>query len=200
MKKLFDTCTFEGCGLKHKARGYCATHYMMFKRGSEVSAIRSREIDKPECCIEDGCTEEVKAKGLCKAHYQRLLRHGHTRYLDRKKEPKICMIPNCDSWLYAGGLCHSHYLKNRTWKSFGFTVNDYLKMHKEQNGVCKICNKPESSKQNSSGKLKELAMDHCHDKNVIRGLLCNRCNRALGLLRDDVSVLESAIKYLRSFQ
>jgi hypothetical protein len=196
MKKLHETCTFEGCNGKHKARGYCQTHYMMFRRGSEVSEIKCRVRVKPLHCTKEGCTEEVKAKGLCKAHYQRLLRHGHTRYLERKKEPKICVVPNCDNWLYAKGLCHGHYAKNRSWKSFGITVNDYLRMYHEQKGVCKICGKEETVKNGPSGKLKDLSIDHCHKTNVIRGLLCNNCNRAIGLLNDDVNVLKSAIQYL----
>jgi hypothetical protein len=42
-----------------------------------------------------------------------------------------------------------------------------------------------------------LVIDHCHSSGVIRGLLCHNCNRALGLLQDDVSYLEKAISYLK---
>jgi hypothetical protein len=40
-------------------------------------------------------------------------------------------------------------------------------------------------------------VDHDHDTGVVRGVLCNKCNRAMGLLGDDVVILESMIRYLR---
>jgi hypothetical protein len=43
---------------------------------------------------------------------------------------------------------------------------------------------------------KLFAWDHDHTTNQVRGILCERCNRAIGLLRDDVDVLKNAIKYL----
>lgn len=196
MKKLHEFCTAEGCSRKHKARGWCQTHYMMFKRGSEVGPIKPRERNKPEQCIEEGCNEPVKAKGLCKAHYQRLLRHGHTRYHDRKKAPKRCLVPNCENYVYAKKLCHSHYAKQRFWQNKGFDVFDYLKLLEDQNGVCKICGQPETIVDGKSGKIKDLAIDHCHKTNVIRGLLCSACNTALGLFEDNRNTLMSAIDYL----
>jgi len=196
MKKLHEVCTVEGCDRSHKARGYCQTHYMMWMRGSPIAPIKVRERNKPECCIEEDCTEPVKSKGLCKMHYQRLLRYGHTRYKDRKKAPKICIIPNCDNHLYAKELCHSHYAKKRSWQKMGIDVFDYLRMYDEQNGVCKICGRPETTTNGLSGKTKDLAIDHCHETNAIRGLLCSSCNRALGLFQDSEKILNRAVDYL----
>lgn len=48
-------------------------------------------------------------------------------------------------------------------------------------------------------KLK-LVVDHCHKTGRIRGLLCHNCNRALGLLQDDVGVLRKAIGYLKGVE
>ena len=41
-----------------------------------------------------------------------------------------------------------------------------------------------------------LCVDHHHFTNEVRGLLCQRCNRAIGLLGDDPTVIRSAINYL----
>lgn len=44
--------------------------------------------------------------------------------------------------------------------------------------------------------LSFLEVDHCHQTNQVRGLLCGPCNRALGLLKDNIGNLERAIAYL----
>jgi len=199
-QRQHEVCIVANCDRKHKARGYCQTHYMQFKRGiSELGEIRERIREKPEQCIEEGCTEEVKAKGLCKMHYQRLLRHGFTKYRDRKKPPKICRVPGCESWLYSNGLCNAHYCKDRMWSEFGFTIDAYIEMLADQNDVCKICKQPETSKDARSGKTKDFAIDHCHKTGKIRGLLCIKCNTAIGLFQDDPILLRSAVEYLKLF-
>lgn len=43
-----------------------------------------------------------------------------------------------------------------------------------------------------------LAVDHCHETGVVRGLLCRRCNTGIGLLRDDPMVLNAAVAYLEA--
>ena len=99
MRKLHDICTVADCSRAHKARGYCATHYAQYFRGTEITdQIKVRVSEKLPSCTEADCDQPVKAKGLCKMHYARLLRHGHTMYRDRKKPPKACAIPNCENW------------------------------------------------------------------------------------------------------
>ena len=44
--------------------------------------------------------------------------------------------------------------------------------------------------------LDVVAVDHCHKSGQIRGLLCNACNKGLGLFKDSPIILEKAIKYL----
>lgn len=81
--------------------------------------------------------------------------------------------------------------RNRNFKSkYGITLDDYNRMHAEQNGVCAICHKEETVK-----KL-HLAVDHSHATNRVRGLLCNRCNLLLGKAYDSVEYLRACIQYL----
>ena len=54
------------------------------------------------------------------------------------------------------------------------------------NGHCEIC----------GGHSKQLRVDHDHETNLFRGLLCASCNLGLGLFQDDPSVLEKAREYL----
>lgn len=78
---------------------------------------------------------------------------------------------------------------------FEISMQDYNNMLFAQGGVCAICKHPETHKRN--GKVKALAVDHCHKTGVIRGLLCCDCNTGIGKLKDDVNVLSNAIEYLR---
>lgn len=41
-----------------------------------------------------------------------------------------------------------------------------------------------------------MPIDHCHKTGKIRGILCSRCNTALGGFNDDIKLLDKAINYL----
>ena len=79
-------------------------------------------------------------------------------------------------------------------KMFGIEFAEYRAMHDEQEGRCAICGQPETATR--KGKLKFLAVDHCHVSNRIRQLLCAACNMAIGLMQDDPARLRSAADYL----
>lgn len=81
--------------------------------------------------------------------------------------------------------------------SFGITPEDYYKMFYKQNGLCAICGKPESAKRR--GKTVRLAVDHDHETNIIRGLLCTKCNLMIGYAKDNITILASAIRYLEDY-
>lgn len=88
-------------------------------------------------------------------------------------------------------------IRNHDLKSnHSITLEEYNKMLDEQKGVCAICFKKETDKE-SSKKIKSLAVDHDHKTGKIRGLLCSRCNKAIGLFRDNLETLQSAFKYLK---
>lgn len=71
---------------------------------------------------------------------------------------------------------------------YGITQVDYDSMLEKQGGVCAICKtKPE----------KNLAVDHCHDSKTVRGLLCRRCNSAIGLFDEDLTKMNAAMDYIR---
>lgn len=84
------------------------------------------------------------------------------------------------------------------WKSLkhrhGITLAEYQKMFAAQNGLCAICQRQNLK---SDGTAKWLVVDHDHVTDVVRGLLCDPCNRGIGFLRDDVENLERAVEYLR---
>lgn len=46
------------------------------------------------------------------------------------------------------------------------------------------------------GSNRSMAIDHCHKTGTVRAGLCNRCNVAIGLFRDDLELIKKAINYL----
>lgn len=86
---------------------------------------------------------------------------------------------------------HAHHIARYR----GMTPEKYRAMLKVQGGRCAICRRPETAK--IGGKEKALSVDHCHATEAVRGLLCDACNRMLGLARDVPSVLEAGARYLR---
>jgi hypothetical protein len=92
-----------------------------------------------------------------------------------------------------------HNLKHR----YGITEEQYNQMLIEQKYKCKICRQKPDKNQTQPDKCqtqpdKPLYVDHCHQTKVIRGLLCHKCNVALGHMNDDPEQLERAADYLRS--
>jgi hypothetical protein len=87
-----------------------------------------------------------------------------------------------------------HHLKDRRHylRIYGITVIEYNRMLTEQAGVCQICNLPEPSG-------KALAVDHNHKTKQNRGLLCENCNRAIGLLKDSAFRCMRAAEYINKY-
>jgi hypothetical protein len=77
---------------------------------------------------------------------------------------------------------------NRVLLKHNLTKDDYNKMLSDQNELCAICHVDEG---------KTLCIDHDHVTNKVRGLLCNRCNKGLGLLGDSLDSINSALSYLK---
>jgi hypothetical protein len=91
-------------------------------------------------------------------------------------------------------------MRERNLKArFGMTLEDYEKLLREQGGKCAIC---EATENNTVGERKDwnFAVDHDHETGKVRGLLCNNCNRGLGLLRDSEELLRKAANYIEQFK
>lgn len=63
-------------------------------------------------------------------------------------------------------------------REYGITLEEYNSIEIQQGGVCDICKQPETQERN--GIKYRLAVDHCHKTGKVRGLLCFKCNSALG--------------------
>lgn len=84
------------------------------------------------------------------------------------------------------------YRKRFIERKFNISYEVYDQLMHEQNGVCAICGNEETSSN-----AKYLAVDHDHNTGKIRGLLCSKCNRAIGLLQDNPDIVNEALNYLK---
>lgn len=82
-------------------------------------------------------------------------------------------------------------------KSGVATQEVFQTLNAKQGGVCAICGGVETTTARN-GSIRNLSVDHCHATNRIRGLLCNNCNHGIALFREDVTIMESAIRYLKA--
>lgn len=77
---------------------------------------------------------------------------------------------------------------------YGITPERYDEMLVEQNGRCAICFVPQADYP------KKFHVDHDHGTKQVRGLLCSKCNNAIGLLKEDVEILNRAREYLFKYK
>jgi hypothetical protein len=96
----------------------------------------------------------------------------------RKEHPEACRS-------IGKGYARRQRMKNL----YHLTEARYQEMYQEQKGLCILpsCGNPATD------------IDHCHELNETRGLMCNRHNLALGLFDDDPNLLREAAEYLENF-
>jgi hypothetical protein len=140
-----------------------------------------------KCGIEKSLDEyynESRVKDGKQARCKQCAKDYYNTY--RKTNPDIYRKASLKHW-------HNLNLKKKQerWiKRYGITLEQYEKMYAKQNGVCKICKNPCVTRN-------LLSVDHCHTTGKVRGLLCVKCNTALGMLNDNIALLSNAILYLK---
>ena len=107
----------------------------------------------------------------------------------RNSECKSCMKERNRNWYNA-----ADHRRKALKKKYGISLEDYDKMLEEQEHGCKICGSKKSHMKHSD----YLCVDHCHTTGKVRGLLCSKCNSAIGLLDEDTNRMRLAIQYLRA--
>lgn len=89
--------------------------------------------------------------------------------------------------------CTKQYMLERSLAKLGLSLEEYQTMVEQHSNLCGICYTEELS---GAG----LCIDHDHSNNKVRGLLCNRCNRGLGLLGDGMESIKAVVAYLEKTQ
>lgn len=78
---------------------------------------------------------------------------------------------------------------------YGLSYVEYLDLIDKQKGVCAGCKK---SFYTPLDTLSIPCVDHCHATDKVRGILCKRCNLALGYVQDNIETMENLITYLKA--
>lgn len=82
----------------------------------------------------------------------------------------------------------------------GIGLEEYNSMLEAQGGVCGSCGRSETAVDPRTGRIRRLHVDHDHVSGKIRGLLCTKCNMAVGFVEDDPSRARSIAWYLERYQ
>ena len=138
----------------------------------EFQLGRTASCGKPECV-------ETKVCPKCKIAYPAT---PDFFYVEAKKYLQ-----------YICKTCKQTAVNNlRLLQRYGIDEDGYRALLEAQNGKCAICGATECSNG------RKLHIDHDHDTGKIRGLLCNKCNPALGLFNDDIDLMTKAVEYLKA--
>lgn len=170
------------------------------KRAEKVARAAQRP-DGVKTCTKCGETKPVLSFYLHRgtkdgrATYCAECQKAHTRAWNAANREKIAARNAAWSAANPGRKKRDH---RQYWlKMYGLDQEAYNAMLAAQDGLCAICQHPESYIDARTGDPRKLAVDHCHKTGRVRGLLCGRCNRGIGQFADDSSRVERAAAYLR---
>lgn len=164
-------------------------------------------------CEEPRCDNDAVARGLCSSHYGVRHRNGqfesspdrrYTRQvsdIDVDGRTLTCGVHGAGAPLrvrqrevsvyYTCRKCEGKGRgdRKRQWRrsKYGLSDTEFAIMVMAQAGRCLICQE----------ECPDLVVDHDHESGAVRGLLCHRCNVALGWMNDNPTNLERAARYLR---
>lgn len=172
-------CSKGHLSLRYASSGNCV-ECIADKRGIDLTNWRGKSTKRSE-----ENQKRAEEASLC----------GHKTYTPDSPCPKghwerFIGSNNCLECSRIANKIRKHKQKwARIYKLYGITESDFCQIKKDQGGQCKIC----STELNESN----THIDHCHDTGKVRGLLCGRCNQAIGLLDECQHKIDSAAKYLR---
>lgn len=99
-----------------------------------------------------------------------------------------CKTPRVGASGLKSPYCVPCFKDYRLVKTYGITLEQFDAMLAVQDGKCAICR--------GDGDGKAWHVDHCHDTNRVRGILCALCNRGIGHFRESAELLRSAATYM----
>lgn len=122
----------------------------------------------------------AKSRIKYKEYYKKKFKEWSLKNKDKRK---IYMKTYGHEWNKKNGI--NNHLNRR----YGITLEQKENMRIAQNNKCAICGDLMEGDRN-------CCIDHDHKTKKTRQLLCYKCNVSLGLLRENISILQNAINYL----
>ena len=151
-------------------------------------------------CVECACGRQRSYWRQYKSANREKIREHHRRWREahrgqdreRKRQYRAENLEKIEDY-------QRYYRKNKKnrdrarWRQikllYGLTQVAWESLFAAQGGVCAIC------RTENPGRC--WCTDHCHDTNLVRGILCHHCNTTLGNVKDNPETLERAAAYLR---
>lgn len=171
-----NECKHDSCNSLVRARGLCSKHWNYEQYGK---------------CKNECNQPAANSKGFC---HNCIKRNGKAPSTRRDGTCSKC--GNTLNYDLRCSICRKIEQKNNNLKRrYGITIDQWNLILSKQNNVCKIC------KRDS----KRFVVDHNHlccpeiktCGECIRGIICENCNRAIGLVDDSAEILYNMIKYLK---
>lgn len=146
------------------------------------------------------CSDCIKAYKRSRADITRVRQRAYdnARYADpvtreiRKARSRAWYAANRDKARASGKVYRARTrvarAANERRRTYGLGDDELAVMVLRSEGMCDLCGRPFAS---SAG----TCIDHCHDTGRVRGLLCRRCNTALGTLGDTTASLRRVVAY-----
>jgi len=110
----------------------------------------------------------------------------------RYKTGKASYCKECHSGYYRSRCPEKRRLEAVKYK-YGLSEEAYYQLKLSAKNKCQTCGTPEGDT-----KPTKLVVDHCHETGKVRGMICDKCNRALGLVGDNIQTLQNLITYLNN--
>jgi len=107
-----------------------------------------------------------------------------------KLKPLLCFWRKETKSTKLAAECRDCVYLRSIFRKFGIKPDEYKAMLEAQSNCCALCQKQ------GTGRHYRLVIDHDHATGKIRGILCHRCNIAIGIFKDSPALLQSAINYL----
>jgi hypothetical protein len=127
--------------------------------------------------------EILRQCGTCNTEYT-------TPYPNKKYCSRKCQIAAAKQRAEERGNPKRYSLTAKEHEEWVKTRNAILKDQKNKCAICDVFFEPH----------KRVNLDHSHSTGKIRGVLCTQCNHALGLVKDNVTILKAAIAYLENHE
>lgn len=165
-------------------------------------------------CINGCVAEGAKSHGMCSNCIKRGYRPPNRRNIGfqiNNKKQKMCSrckkvftIDEVKKWTHKNRCleCQSFVKRDLYLKQYyGISTENYNEMLKKSNNGCYICGKTKEENNN-----RYLSVDHDHSccperiscGLCVRGLLCDICNRAVGLLKDNPEAALAVAMYIKN--